>query len=288
MTIYKHHVAKAGVLLLILGMLSACGNVSRGVASDGQRADALVWPDVSEVTPIHKGGTFPNVDNLRKLRPGLDKQQVADLIGFPHFSEGVWGVREWNYVFNFHKGDDDTVTVCQFKILFDENKLARSFYWRPESCALEIKSSSPVMGNTSKLEDERFVLFSDALFRFNRASISDITDDGKIGLDNIAQAVLSQQGRVRGLYIAGYTDRLGTDAYNDDLSLKRAFAVKSYLTSKGIPPELIQAEGRGKATPVKDCPQSDRNSLIACLAPNRRVEVRVQLQGPSRGTRDSN
>ena len=78
--------------------LTACGNVSRNVAKDGQSAESVVWPKVTDTTPMHKGGTFPNRSNLMHVHAGLNKQQISDLIGFPHFSEGVWGVREWSYL----------------------------------------------------------------------------------------------------------------------------------------------------------------------------------------------
>ena len=83
---------------------------------------------------MHKGGTFPNPANLRQVHEGLNKGQVSDLIGFPHFSEGAWGVREWNYVFNLRKPDGG-IQLCQYKVLFDDDKLARSFYWKPQACA---------------------------------------------------------------------------------------------------------------------------------------------------------
>jgi outer membrane protein OmpA-like peptidoglycan-associated protein len=78
---------------------------------------------------------------------------------------------------------------------------------------------------------------------------------------------------VHDIHIIGFTDRLGSDGYNEDLSQKRAFAVMNYLVAHGIPSELIEAEGRGKMDAVKVCPPSDLRSLIACLAPNRRVVV---------------
>lgn len=78
--------------------------------------------------------------------------------------------------------------------------------------------------------------------------------------------------------IVGYTDRIGSDAYNDHLSRIRAEAVKNYLVTKGVDSEKIGAEGRGKAEPVTgdSCQGSERTpALIACLHPDRRVEVHV-------------
>jgi OOP family OmpA-OmpF porin len=74
----------------------------------------------------------------------------------------------------------------------------------------------------------------------------------------------------------GYTDKIGSDKYNDRLSLRRAQAVKAYLVSQGIEANRIYTEGKGKRNPVvTSCTQKNHKALIACLAPNRRVEVEV-------------
>jgi OOP family OmpA-OmpF porin len=73
----------------------------------------------------------------------------------------------------------------------------------------------------------------------------------------------------------GHADRIGGDAYNMKLSVRRAEGVKNYLVSKGIPANRIYTEGKGKRQPVKECKDSNRKALIVCLQPNRRVEVEV-------------
>lgn len=254
------------------GMLTACGNVSRGIARDGRTAEALVWPAPEDVTPMHRDGTFPNPSSLRLVQPGIGKSQVAALIGYPHFSEGVWGVREWNYLFHFRDAAG-AVTTCQFKILFDQDKLARSFYWKPEACA---RYQQPVEAQASSAT-QNFILSADALFAFDRAAVADITDDGRAQLDALAANLLAHRERIATIRIAGYTDRLGSDDHNDELSGRRAYAVMDYLVSKGLPSELFQAEGLGKADPVKVCDDTARAALIECLAPNRRVVVQVSL-----------
>ena len=75
--------------------------------------------------------------------------------------------------------------------------------------------------------------------------------------------------------IAGHADRLGSDAYNQKLSERRANAVKAYLVSRGVPASKIRAEGRGESEPVTgdDCKGSRGKALISCLQPDRRVDV---------------
>jgi OOP family OmpA-OmpF porin len=69
--------------------------------------------------------------------------------------------------------------------------------------------------------------------------------------------------------VVGHTDAVGTDAYNDKLSVRRAQAVRDYLVSKGVDAGLIDVQGRGKKDPVAD------NKTEAGRAQNRHVEVEV-------------
>jgi outer membrane protein OmpA-like peptidoglycan-associated protein len=271
--------SKAVFLALLTLGLCACGNVSRNVAKDGSSAQELVWPKTDDVTPMHRGGTFPELEHLRELHAGLNKQQISQLIGWPHFEEGVWGVREWNYVFNFRDGDSDRVTVCQYKILFDQDKLARSFYWKPEDCARFVNPPPPpAPAPVSKAQPQETTLSTDALFAFDRYSLKDITDGGRAQLDALAAHLLDEKDRIAHISVAGYTDRLGSDEYNQVLSQRRAETVAKYLVAKGVSDDLISAEGHGKAEPVVQCADQARSKLIACLAPNRRVVVRVDTR----------
>ena len=72
----------------------------------------------------------------------------------------------------------------------------------------------------------------------------------------------------------GHADRLGSDAYNMKLSVRRADSVKAYLVSKGITASRVYTEGKGERQPVKECKGDGKNkALIACLEPNRRAEI---------------
>jgi OOP family OmpA-OmpF porin len=259
--------------LVLAASLAACGNVSRHVAADGNSAGQLVWPSADSTTPMHKGGTFPNVSDLRLVKAGMNKPQIMQLIGAPHFSEGVWGVREWNYLFNFRKHGSDEVTQCQYKVLFDEHKLARSFYWQPESCASVLDEPKP---DVVADKEQTFTLLSDALFVFDKSDVAHIRPGGMEQLELLAKKIEDRHGDVGHIHVVGYTDRLGSDAYNQTLSEKRANTVMQVLQDKGVAAETMNAEGRGEADPVKSCDDQARAALIACLAPNRRVEVRVE------------
>src|SRR5689334_15161244 len=72
----------------------------------------------------------------------------------------------------------------------------------------------------------------------------------------------------------GHADRLGSDAYNMKLSVRRADSVKAYLVSKGIAASRVYTEGKGERQPIKECKgDAKTKALIACLELNRRVEL---------------
>jgi len=121
------------------------------------------------------------------------------------------------------------------------------------------------------ITSQKITYQADTLFDFDKAVLKPA---GKSKLDDLASKI---QGLNLEVVVAtGYTDRIGSDKYNDRLSLRRAQAVKAYLVSKGIEANRIYTEGKGKRDPVTTgCNQKNRKQLIACLAPDRRVEVEV-------------
>ncbi|MBM2769228.1 outer membrane protein assembly factor BamE [Burkholderia anthina] len=121
--------ARAAAAACLAVALAGCGSLST-VAPEGT-ADRPVFPDASRATV--KDGAWPNPDNLRSVRAGMSKAQLYALLGTPHFSEGLIGVREWDYL--FHLQSKDGPILCQYKVLFDQDRLARTFLWKPASCA---------------------------------------------------------------------------------------------------------------------------------------------------------
>jgi len=83
------------------------------------------------------------------------------------------------------------------------------------------------------------------------------------------------------LDIIGYTDRIGTDDYNQHLSDRRAWAVARYLLSQGIPVNKMKVEGRGERNSQMaegECHDLERHELIACLQQDRRVEIEASIR----------
>jgi OmpA-OmpF porin, OOP family len=124
---------------------------------------------------------------------------------------------------------------------------------------------------------EKITLGASALFRFNKRNLQDLLPEGKVQLDDLARKVSTVYETVEHIELVGYTDRLGSDTYNETLSKDRANTVKAYLQNQGVKAQMTTA-GRGKASPVAtNCASSNRptKALTACLQPNRRVEVTI-------------
>ena len=115
---------------------------------------------------------------------------------------------------------------------------------------------------------EKYTLSATELFEFDSAELR----GAQPKLDEVA-GVLTNNNTVSEIVITGYTDRLGSDRYNQALSERRANAVKAYLTGKGVTGNRLKAQGRGEANPVVECTDKRLPALIKCLEPNRRVEV---------------
>lgn len=266
-------------VLVAIGTLAGCGTLSKHVAADGMSAQKLVWPKPSDVNDLHHDGTPPNIANLRQIHSGMNRKQVQALIGPPQFGEW-FDPREWNYLFNFQK--DDQTVQCGYKILFDEHKMARSFYWHPQSCAGFLKPPAPsavASALPAPPSVEKFVLSADALFAFGKYKPNNMTASGVGDLAILADKLTAPGVKVETIQVIGYTDHLGSKAYNQRLSSERADTVRHFLIQKGVPADQITALGRGAADPVRTtCGHLPHARLITCLAPNRRVVVRVEAR----------
>ncbi|MBT2325148.1 OmpA family protein [Variovorax paradoxus] len=266
----------AGIALAVAALLSLAGcgtsTVSKNISDDG-RAGEVVFPDIGKDAWL-KEGTFPNLDNLRRIAPGVSKDQLYDLVGRPHFRESLFGVREWDYIFNFRVPGG--VKTCQYKVIYDTALRAQSFHWLPADCAELLKVTSPPVERIAEkvAVPQRVELSADALFAFGRSGQADLLPQGRRELDTLAAGLRSGRETSR-LRITGHTDRLGSTSFNEQLSLARATTVRDHLVQAGVPARGMQVQGKGETEPKVQCEQKKREELIACLAPNRRVEIEV-------------
>jgi outer membrane protein OmpA-like peptidoglycan-associated protein len=115
------------------------------------------------------------------------------------------------------------------------------------------------------------------LFKFNQSDRGSLLPAGKSKLDWVIQRLKEYQ-RVDGVDVRGFTDRLGTDRYNLQLSRARAETVRDYLIAGGISASAVAATGMGKSnTTAATCPANmARSKLIDCLQPDRRVELTIR------------
>ncbi|MFM0502433.1 OmpA family protein [Paraburkholderia caffeinilytica] len=125
---------------------------------------------------------------------------------------------------------------------------------------------------------QKITLRADSLFRFDGGNEAAILPAGKQRLDDVVTG-LKKAPAIRQLKITGYADRLGSDAYNQSLSLQRAQTVEKYLSKHGVTLP-ITARGQGSANQLVTCQQTNRDELVRCLAPNRRVEIEFVLTAP--------
>jgi OmpA-OmpF porin, OOP family len=105
---------------------------------------------------------------------------------------------------------------------------------------------------------------ADAFFDFDKAVLK---PEGKAKLDDLVSKI--QGINLEVIIAVGHTDSVGTNAYNQRLSVRRAEAVKAYLVHKGIEKNRVYTEGKGESQPVAD------NRTAAGRAKNRRVEIEV-------------
>ncbi|MGE0874322.1 MAG: outer membrane protein OmpA [Burkholderiales bacterium] len=111
---------------------------------------------------------------------------------------------------------------------------------------------------------EKVTLAADVLFDFDKAVLKPA---GKSKLDDLASKVKAINLEV--VIAIGHTDSIGSDAYNQKLSVRRAEAVKAYMVSKGVEPNRIYTEGKGEKQPVAS------NKTKEGRQKNRRVEIEV-------------
>jgi OOP family OmpA-OmpF porin len=111
---------------------------------------------------------------------------------------------------------------------------------------------------------EKITFAADVLFDFDKSVIK---PEGKSKLDDLASKIKGINLEV--VIAIGHADWVGTDEYNQKLSVRRAESVKAYLVSKGIEPNRVYTEGKGEKQPVAD------NKTREGRAKNRRTEIEV-------------
>jgi OOP family OmpA-OmpF porin len=132
----------------------------------------------------------------------------------------------------------------------------------PNGCAIKVYPDvQPVVAAP---QDEVIVLSDKVLFDFDSATLTPAANDV---LAEISKRLTD--GTVISVLVKGHTDSVGSEAYNDKLSQRRADSVVAFLVGQGVAADKIKAEGFGESHPVAD------NATDAGRARNRRVEIVV-------------
>lgn len=111
-------------------------------------------------------------------------------------------------------------------------------------------------------------------FEFKRAKL---TPETRAKLESDVVPKLQDFAEIRYVNLSGHADYLGRSRYNQRLSGRRAETVRDYLVAKGVDAEKIEVFAFGQTAPLKSCrDEKKRSALVACLAPNRRVQIEIQ------------
>lgn len=211
-------------------------------------------PEIKETNYKAGFGFAYKFSQSMTLRGELERYRVNDAVG----NKGDINVASLSLVFPFGRTPEPAPKVVE-RVVYQETPIV----------VVAAPAEAPV-------PDRLRVSFNaDVLFGFDRASV---TPSGKRTLDKFATDLNGVE--YDHVTIEGHTDRIGTRAYNDKLSLQRADAVKTYLVSTGaIPANKITTVGKGSSEPVTDAGACKgvhtSTAVIACLEPDRRVDLDV-------------
>jgi OOP family OmpA-OmpF porin len=181
------------------------------------------------------------------------------------------------------------------------NQCWRTGYWTPAMAVKECdpdlvkkeepkkeepKAAAPVVPVAGPEAPAVKVTFkAETLFDFDKAVVR---PEGKKELDDKVVASMKAHPEVELLLVTGHADRIGTEKYNQNLSERRAAAVKTYLVDQGIAADRVKTVGKGETMPnpdantVNNCKGTKKTKkLIECLQPDRRVTVEPEIQVPT-------
>jgi OOP family OmpA-OmpF porin len=158
----------------------------------------------------------------------------------------------------------DAVPGCDAPLCVEPEKLENGKCVAPPAPVVEAPAPVATPEAAPVPTSEKVSYSADAFFDFDKAILKPA---GKASLDELSGKLGDMNLEV--IIAVGHTDSVGTDAYNQKLSIRRAEAVKAYLKGKGIEETRIYTEGKGESQPKAD------NATAEGRAQNRRVEIEV-------------
>ncbi|MCJ8219810.1 MULTISPECIES: porin OmpA [Aeromonas] len=203
------------------------------------------------------------------LKGGDGRFNFVSALGAEYAFNRDWAARlEYQYTTPYGSRDNTGLRM-------DNGLLSVGAVYRFGQVAPVAPAPAPEPAPAPVMVEKQFTLSSDVLFDFNKATLK---PEASQALDSLYSQIEEARPKDGVATVIGHTDRIGSDAYNQKLSEQRAQTVANYLVGKGIPAAKINVEGRGKSSPVTgdSCVSKSKRELIVCLAPDRRVDVKVE------------
>jgi OOP family OmpA-OmpF porin len=200
------------------------------------------------------------------LRADAERYRVDDAVG----NRGGVNLVTLSLVFPFGRAPTAAPRVAMAPVEVAPAPMPRAL---PPPEPVVVAAPAPVV--VTPPPRHRVSFAAESLFGFDRATVR---PEGKAALDTFVGELRDTSYEV--ITVEGHTDRLGTTPYNQRLSQQRAEAVKAYLVGTGgLDPAKVSIEAKGETAPItkpEDCQGQVRTAkLVACLQPDRRVEIEV-------------
>lgn len=126
-------IKKIAFLLTLISASTAFAAVPHIISKDAPMdANSITFKSVDDAW--RKEGVFPIKDHIGQMQVGLTKQELYTAFGKPHFSEGMFAVRQWDYIFKFKVADE--IKVCQYQIHFDNDYKVANTFWDKSECSI--------------------------------------------------------------------------------------------------------------------------------------------------------
>lgn len=257
-----------------LGNASISSNNSAGAKMENQGiqlAAKLSLPVHEHIDLYARGGILGWYEEVKSASHKESDYGVSPLAAIGSelsFTDDLAMRLEYQYVANIGQGGDN-------RIITDNGQTSLAVVYRfgqTQPVMAPIPEPVPVNPMPAPLV---FNMQSDVLFAHDSATL---TPAGQSAVIQLYQKLHNAGAEHLNVTIKGFTDRTGSDAHNQALSTHRAEAVASVLKEEGLPAGVVNIRGMGESDPVTgtQCDSvTNRQDLINCLSPDRRVVVEV-------------